>query len=325
MKNHLLAFAFIGLAHFSVSQANQVYFPYFELISLDKNGELQYSSSRLIKTYIESNHAMHVILPEHDGQVYLEKEAIAGTMQKANEANIPLVMTGEIHSLNESFIIALAVYDAKTGEKKWSDMIKGVTSADLDPLLARLGRTFMSTTKARDNIEIGEVSAYEQQGVELQQIKANHYFGLMVGGNVLVGDRTLSGFGFAYTFDASTVLFHVNMDFYFAADRSDESAIETLNQQLASLNMGVLYPLSRKRMTWFLQGGMDYSGVYADLADGGNQKTSGVGLLVGGGYLLNRNSTVNLRVHTALHLPTYQLDGIYYPSLRFGLTTSIAN
>jgi len=324
MKNYLISALLVTIAFTSTAQSKKVYFPYFELIGLEKNGELQYSASRLAKTYIESNHNIHVMLPDHDSQSYVEKESIYASMQAATDADASMVMTGEIHSLNGSFIVALAVYDAKSGEKKWSDMMKGVTSADLDPLLSRLGRTFMSTTKARDDIEVGEVTQYEQQGVELQQIKANHYFGLMVGGNVLLGDRTLSGFGLAYTFDANTVLFHVNTDFYFSSNRADEPALTIYPEQLASFNMGVIYPLSRKRMTWFLQGGMDYSGVYSNVVDVGNRSTSGVGLLVGGGYLLNRNSTVNLRIHSALHLPTYQVDGTYYPSLRFGLTTSIS-
>lgn len=324
MKNCLTSLAVLLVCFSSAAQSKKIYFPYFELIGLDKNGELQYSASRLAKTYIESNHNIHVMLPDHDGQTYLEKESISASIQAATEVEATMVMTGEIHSLNGSFIVALSVYDAKSGEKKWSDMMKGVTSADLDPLLSRLGRTFMSTTKARDDIEVGEVTQYEQQGVELQQIKANHYFGFMVGGNALIGDRTLSGFGLVYTFDANTVLFHVNTDFYFSSERNDEPSLTVYPEQLASFNMGVIYPLSRKRMTWFLQGGMDYSGVYADVVDVGHRSISGVGVLVGGGYLLNRNSTVNLRIHSALHLPTYRVDGTYYPSLRFGLTTSIS-
>jgi hypothetical protein len=323
MKYLLLIGVLSLIALHAAAQSNQVYFPYFELISLDKSGELQYSTSRLAKTYIESNHNMHVVLPDHDGMTYAEKQSINISMQHAQSANLPLVMTGEIHNLNGSFIVALAVYDAKTGEKKWSDMLKGASTEDIDLLLARLGRTFMSSTKARNDIEIDEVTSYEQRGVELQQIKANHYFGVMVGGNVLVGNRTLSGFGLNYTFDASTVLFNVNLDFFFGAEESDEPAVDKQEKQLSSFNMGVIYPLSRKRMTWFLQGGMDYSGVYMEQVDG-YISTGGVGLLVGGGYLLNRNSTVNLRIHSALHFPTYQVDGNYYPSFRFGLTTSIS-
>lgn len=318
----LLAFL-ISISVFA--QKNEVFFPYFELINLEQDGELQYSASRLLKTYIEANNEYYLAIPAHDRQTRLAPLSFEESLELARQESSELLMTGEIHNLDGSFIVSLSVFDTKTGEKQWSDLIKGVTSEDLDPLLSRLGRTFMSKTRARDDIEIGEVSNYEQQGVELQQIKANHYFGVMVGGNSMISERTLSGFGMAYSFDASTVMFNVNFDYYFSS-KSLESELEASDMELGSFNLGVLYPLSRKRNTWFLSGGMDYS--FIELNDNASNfqtdRTGGVGVLAGGGYLLNRNSTVNFRIHTSLYFPTYNLESGYHPSIRFGVTTSIA-
>ena len=75
-----------------------------------------------------------------------------------------------------------------------------------------------------------------------------------------------------------------------------------------------------------VNGGMEYSFFhFIDDNDSFQEdQTGGVGLIAGGGYLLNRNSTVNMKINLALSLPTYRIEGNYYPSLRFGVTTSIS-
>ena len=186
------------------SQDNQVYFPYFELINLFKNEELQYSTSRLIKTYIETNHDHHILLPEKvDG--YFEDNSYVTTRNEAADRQAEHFMTGEIHNLDGNYIVSLGLYDTSTGDKLWHDLVRGVLNEDIDPLIAILGRNFMTETKARDDVEIGEVTNYEQQGVALQQMKVNHFIGLMVGVNSLIGDQTLSGFGLAYSYDANSL------------------------------------------------------------------------------------------------------------------------
>jgi hypothetical protein len=309
------------------AQNEKIYFPNFELIGLAKDGELQYSTSKLAKTYIESNHNYHIILAPHDGSTYLGNENFDESINYAQSANIQLVMTGEIHNLDGHYIISIAVYDVKTGEKKWADMVKGLTNDDLDPLLARLGRTFMTKTKARDDVELGEVTKYEQQGVEMQQIKANHYFGVMLGTNSPFQDKTQAGFGVGYSFDASSIIFTLGLDFYRSARESSSSSFgNNSNSNMQSFSMGVLYPLNRKRNTWFLSGGIDYSSFtkYQELTDDSNTN-QGMGIYVGGGFLINRNSTVNMRIQSSVYLPTYEVAGQYQSSFKLGITTSISN
>jgi hypothetical protein len=320
----VIVFLYLGSAF---GQNEKIYFPNFELIGLSKDGELQYSTSKLAKTYIESNHKYHIMLAEHDGTTYLGNETFDQSVNFTQKANITLIMTGEIHNLDGHYIISIAVYDAKTGEKKWSDMIKGLTNDDLDLLLARLGRTFMTKSKARDDIELGEVTKYEQQGVEMQQIKANHYFGVLLGANAPFNDNTQAGFGFGYSFDASTIIFTLGLDFYRSSRESSSNTFGTnTNSNMQSFSMGVVYPLNRKRNSWFITGGIDYSSYtkYLDLQD---DKTTnqGMGLYVGGGYLINRNSTVNMRIQTSVYVPTYEVAGQYQSSFKLGLTTSISN
>ena len=104
------------------SQNNQVYFPYFELINLYENEELQYSTSRLIKTYIETNHDFHILLPEKvDG--YFGDNSYASARKEATDRQAEHFMTGEIHSLDGNYIVSLGLYDTSTGNKLWLDLV----------------------------------------------------------------------------------------------------------------------------------------------------------------------------------------------------------
>ena len=88
-----------------------------------------------------------------------------------------------------------------------------------------------------------------------------------------------------------------------------------------------MYPLTRKRTTAYLDGGMEYGftkmkETFFDQEEG--QSASGVGLYFGGGVILNRNSTVNLRVFTTVSIPFYRVDDRNVTGVKFGIVTSFA-
>ena len=324
---HLILFFSISLV--SVGQNKSVYFPYFELINLDKDAGLQYSTSRLMKAYIENNHDITVILPEKEGEFYLEKQGHKTSMTNAADANSLYFMDGEIHSLRGVFVISLGLYETATGNRVWHDMVKGSIEEDLDPLLSRLGRSFLTNKTAKTDIEIDEVTEYDLQGVELKQIKVNHYMGLLLGGKYLFGEETLSGIGLAYTYDASTFLFNLNFEYYPSSSFLDSSNEPQRKLRSGTFALGAMMPLTKKRSTPFLDGGLEYSFLsseidWGDDSDPTGSTQSGIGLYVGGGYLINRNSTVNLRIYGGLSFPMYSLEDENYPGFKFGIITSFA-
>lgn len=65
MKSFLTLFALIILE--SSFAQNLVYFPGFELINMESSAGLQYSTSKLIKSYIEDNHDYTVLLDDRVG------------------------------------------------------------------------------------------------------------------------------------------------------------------------------------------------------------------------------------------------------------------
>ena len=323
-RQKLLILSFLFTFPLSSFSQQQAYFPFFELIGIEKDDQFQYSTSKLLKSYIEDNHDFNLLLPEVRDRYY-EKETFFESIDNAKALGASHVILGEIHELGNLFIVSLGLYEVETGDKIWHDLVKGSVREDLDPLLSRLGRNFNTSVKAKNDAEIDEVTYYEQQGVELAQIKVNHFVGVLIGANYIFGEQTSSGFGVAYTYDATSVLFNVNFEFYPSSSilRDDDSSVRRIRN--GNFNMGVIYPLTKKRMTWYLQGGMEYGFMNVTREDPSLDKTnSGVGLLIGGGYMINRNSTVNLRVNAGVSIPTYTIDDQNFPGFKFGLITSFS-
>ncbi len=322
-------FSLLAVLIFQLSSAQKVvYFPGFELINMEPNSGLQYSTSKLIKSYIEDNHDYTVLLDERiGGNGYLGREPLSTSVAKSTEINARYFMTGEIHYLQGVYIISLGVYETTTREQVWHDMAKGAAEQDLDPLLSRLGRSFFTNRTAKTDIEIDEVTEYDQQGVELAQIKVNHYMGIMLGGKAIPNESILSGFGITYTYDASTFLFNLDFELFPSSSLSvnHRSPDRTIHSGNASL--GVTYPLSRKRTTFYINGGMEYS--YTQINDSEydvdyHDTESGIGAYFGGGFMINRNSTVNLRIFAAASVPFYKVDGTNVSGVKFGIVTSFA-
>ncbi|MEO9482985.1 MAG: hypothetical protein ABJG47_06045 [Ekhidna sp.] len=326
MKTFLSLIALL-IIQISIAQ-KVVYFPGFELINMEPTNGLQYSASKLIKSYIENNHDYTVILDEGIGaNGYLDREPLATSITKATEINARYFMTGEIHFLQGTYIISLGVYETTSKEQVWHDMAKGAAEQDLDPLLSRLGRSFFTNRTAKTDIEIDEVTKYDQQGVELAQIKVNHFVGVMLGGKVIPNESTLSGFGIVYTYDASTVLFNLDFELFPSSNLSINHSSPDRKLSSGNINLGVTYPISRKRTTLFINGGMEYG--YTQIKDSiydqdYHDTRSGIGAYFGGGLLINRNSTVNLRIFTTVSLPFYRVNETNVSGFKFGIVTSFA-
>ncbi|MEP0985770.1 hypothetical protein [Ekhidna sp.] len=305
-----------------------VYFPGFELINMEPSNGLQYSTSKLIKSYIEDNQGYTILLDERIGaNVYLGRELLSNSIVKARELDARYFMTGEIHYLQGVYIISLGVYETATREQVWHDMAKGAAEQDLDPLLSRLGRSFFTSRTAKTDIEIDEVTEYDQMGVELAQIKVNHFVGVMLGGKVIPNESTISGFGLAYTYDASTVLFNFDFELFPSSTLSISHHSGKRKLQTGNISLGVTYPLTRKRSTLYVNGGMEYG--YTTLKDrvydaDYSTTEAGIGAFAGGGVMINRNSTVNLRIFTAISVPFYRVDDTSVTGFKFGIVTSFA-
>lgn len=326
MKTYLFLLTSL-LVHLTTAQ-NVVYFPGFELINMEPTQGLQYSTSKLVKSYIEDNHSYTILLDDRIGnEGYLGRQSLQESVAQASKMNARFFMRGEIHFLQGVFIISVGVYETASMEQVWHDMAKGSAEQDLDPLLSRIGRAFFTSKTAKTDIEIDEVTEYDQKGIELAQIKVNHFVGVMLGGKAIPHESTLSGFGLAYTYDASTVLFNFDFELFPSSTISINHSNPGQKMNSGGVSLGVTYPLSRKRSTLYLNGGMEYG--YTTIKQvqdewGDRESASGIGAYFGAGYLINRNSTVNLRIFTAVSVPFYHVDNTNVTGIKFGIVTSFA-
>ncbi len=315
----------ISMGSISTARGQEnVYFPYFELINLELDVGLQYSTSRLIKAYIEDHHDYNIILPKNHNEYY-EKEDFAETVQYAGEYEADLILTGAIVELGDKYVISLGLQRLPSGEQIWHDMLKGNVREDLDPLLSRLGRNFNSPVKARNDAEFDEVTNYESELAESVHTDIYHYFGVMLGGTYVMNEQTVSGFGLGYTFDAPNLMITGNLEFYPTSSVLEDEDTGNKRYKHGNINIGAIYAFSGKGLSPFVQGGMDYGFHTIDRSEPNVKKTNGgVGFFLGGGFILNRNSAVNLRLNAALTLPLYYLEDRQLMGLRFGLVTSFS-
>ena len=327
LKNTIASALILFISVSATAQNNTVYFPFFELINLNEDPNLQYSSSKLLKSYIEDNQRFRIILPETKNTYYTyQSEQLV--IEEAIAYNAGYYLRGELHELGGILIISLGLYETNTGNRVWHDMVKGSTINDIDPLLSRLGRSFLSNRTAKRDIEIDEVTEYDARGLELQQIKVNHFVGIMLGGKHLFDGETLSGFGLYYTYDASTFLFNLNFDLYPSSSLLENERFEGRKLRNGNFSIGASLPFTRKRSTLYLEGGLEYGFMSIhrdpDFYEDTIETNGGVGVYFGGGYLINRNSTVNLRVFSAVSIPMYTIEDRNYPGLKFGMIISFS-
>ena len=315
----------------SVKSQEKVYFPYFEMINIDNDIELQYASSKLLKTYIEENHDYQVILPKKTEGLYPPEDFLE-SIENANKYSAKYLLIADINNIGKTAIISLNLYEVSTGNRVWSDLIKGIPLDDFDPVMSRIGRNFNTTVSAKDDMTIDDVTYYEEeQGEKLQSFHAHSFTGILIGGNYLTGKTMNSRFGLSFYYDVSSVILNIDMEvssnamynFLILDDIRKDTMMRytTLN---FSMETGI--PLNRKKNTLYGTAGLDLGALF-------QRKTTpevkndgmGLGIIVGGGYLIARNSTINVRFDMCATIPTYKINDEFIVGLKFGIITSFAN
>ncbi len=309
----------------------KIYFPYFEMINIDNDIELQYAASKLLKTYIEENHNYHVILPKKPDDLYPTEDFLE-SIENAGKYSAEYLLIAEINNIGSTAIISLNLYEVATGNRVWSDMIKGIPLDDFDPVLSRIGRNFNTVVSAMDDMTIDDVTYYEEeQGEKLQSFHAHSFTGILIGGNYLTGRTLNSRFGLSFYYDVSSVILNIDMEvssnamynFMILDDIRKDTMMRytTLN---FSMETGI--PVNRRKNTLYGTAGLDLGALFQRRTDPELKNDGmGLGIIVGGGYLLARNSTINVRFDVCATFPTYTIDNDYVVGIKFGIITSFAN
>lgn len=322
---------FLGLLGNAEAQ-DKIYFPYFEMINVENDAQIQLSTSKLLKTYIEENHNYQVIIPKNEGDGVYAKEDFLESIENAKRYNAKYVLIGEINNIGKLAILSMSLYEVNTGNKVWNDLIKGLPLDDYDPVLSRVGRNFGTSVKANDDASLYDVTAYEEQReMKLLNFESISFTGLELGGNYLFNETLNTKIGFNFYHDISSVILHMGFEyssntmFNFLIDR-DWRDSNVRKNRTASFGMGVSLPFTKTKNSLYADAGLEFGIIsQKDGSPSVNYKNSGLGFSLAAGYLIGRNSTSNIRFYTGLSLPAYKVEYKYIPIVKFGIVTSFAS
>lgn len=303
------------------------------MINVQDAAAIQLSASKLLKTYIEENHPDYmVIMPRNEGVTVYPKEDFLESVENARVNGAKYLLTGEINNIGKLAILSLSLFEVSSGNKVWSDLIKGLPLDDYDPVLSRVGRNFGTSVKANDDAGLYDVTAFEEQReMKLLNFQSNHFVGIGLGGNYLFGESLNTKAGLDFYYDISSVILHMGFEyssntmFNFLIDRNWETS-KVRKNRTASFGMGVSFPFTKTKNALYADVGLDFGLVsQKDGSPSINAKGSGLGFTAGIGYLIGRNSTSNVRFQTGVSIPTYTVSGKYIPLLKFGIISSFAS
>ncbi|MEO9477458.1 MAG: hypothetical protein ABJG41_18070 [Cyclobacteriaceae bacterium] len=312
MKKLILLFA-LALTGLTAHTQEKVYFPYFEMINV--HGGYQYSTSKLLKTYIDNAGRYQLILPPKQEEGDYFPETFAETRENALAQGAPFFLTGEMNALEDIMIVSIGLYRTDDGQLIWSDLLKAASLDDLDPILILLSKAVGTKTKASQMEDIYSVSEFETN--ELTKKDASSTFGVYIGGvhtfHPNVRNNFSSGFGAKISYDLRDLILDLNGEFYFG------------DVDVLDFNLSALYPFTQGRKTPFVGGGLGYGSHRitqdeASFAPSENAK----GLLgyAHAGYIFSRTSNVQLRATVTAYSAMYRLQGQVPFGMGFNLALS---
>ncbi len=302
----LLVILFLSLIYSVIVHSQErIYFPYFEVMNM--HHEYQYSTSKLLKTYIENHRDYEVVLPEMNDSIY-PKETLNETQKKAKALGTSYFMTGDINVMGTTAIVSINLHETQTGKKIWQDLLKASSPEDLDPVILRLAKSIGTDIKSSARGDIYSVSEYESN--ELNKVTAQYNWGIFVGGiyNFYPGlsNNFSAGFGLTFSYDIRNIILDFNTDLFFG------------DLFHYNFNLTTLLPLKQDPISPFIGAGLGYGGTDKHIKN----YDSGGGLIffARGGYIINRTSNVHMRAATTMFLPFYKIEKQVPAGLMLNLT-----
>jgi hypothetical protein len=249
----LILFVTINVSNKLLSQ-EKIYFPYFEMINVENAAGIQLSTSKLLKTYIEESHNYIILLPKNDFQQVYPREDFLESVENARQLGAKYFLAGEINNIGKLAILSLSLYEVSSGNRVWSDLIKGLPLDDYDPVLSRVGRNFKTSVKAGDDADLYDVTAFEEQReMKLLNFQSNHFVGLGLGGSYLMYESMNTRIEVDFYYDISSVILYIDFEyssntiFNFVHDPNRGSNSNNRKKKTAGFGMGVNFPYTKTK------------------------------------------------------------------------------
>lgn len=317
----ILILAFLSTA---ILAQDKIYMPYFTISGM--HSDYKVSSTKMLKTYIESTNRYQVVLANYIDTTSLDL-SIEQTQKEASQVSANYFVLGDMNAVGNLLIISVKMYETSTSKLVWNDVVKASSLSDLDPSMQKIANTIGSVNKANADNDISTTTDY--QSATNRTIFALSKNCISIEGGI-VASSTLSspfiyGIGYTRSFDVKQFIFNINGNYLWGDARCwrfDVGLIYPLNKKYISPYIGAALGLSstgiEKKITQtYNYNGYISSNSYSEWVYGG-----GVELDLNGGILLMRNSSVGMKIGGTLSLPAYTVDNKYLPIGRLSVGIS---
>jgi len=293
----------IALATFAASVvwgAEKVYVPNLDLINV--NAKFQYSTLKQLKSYTDETGTYDLVIPARADSA-LPQPSKEEALAKARENGYPYVLLGTMNALGDNLFISIQLLQTSSGNIVWSDKMKATGPEDLDPIMSRVGKALGTERKAVAADDIYNVTDAESS--TLRKKPASKMIGVGIGGLILpnspTDDNFLPGLDLYATYDARNVIAEIRTGW--------QGTGHTTGMQVA---INVFKPLNDEAQSFFVGGGLGYgylSYLNLDTTYGNNfDIDAGLLAMVGGGYLFNRTSTLQIRCDVDYWVYTFKIN-----------------
>jgi len=313
MKKIFTLLVIIFLSQISLGQ-EKVYFPGFEAINV--HAKYQYISSKLFHNYVTEQNKYSIVLPDNlkKGEEYIESKS--ETQQQAKALKTPYYILADMSAMGNLLIVQMKMYNTSTNELFWTDVVKADKIEDLDPVLNTLAKNLGISESHLKTDNIYNVTNYKSK--LLNKKNASDSWGITLGGGTLfakdIKSAGQSGFGVLKSYDMRNLILDLKAELYFGDYQNNSTRI----------GMNILIPHSEKDHSLVYGGGLYYGGTQFELKNDNNfyeydVRKSGLEIEGNIGYLINRTSSVQLRLMASPFYNFYKVRNNSVAGVRFGL------
>jgi len=302
-----LCFCFITLSAMAQEKA---YMPLFEVINM--HPDYQYSSTRLLKTYVDGAGKYILIIPSKEEK---NVETIETAQKKAASMKLKYFVIGSLNRVGERVIVNVSLFNTNDASVVWTDQLKAQNPEDLDQIFEKIGKNMGTKTKAKDDENI--FSTTDSKDLNALEVKKSG--DIATGFMVLLNNYAkypAPGISVGAGYDLKDFILNLKSNLFGNSDIIFFSG-----------SLECYLPFFKKRSTPFFGGGMGLSRtiVYGDVTKTDyfgnpyvakdNSSAGGLMLTAGGGYIFNRNSSVSFRLSGNFVVGLYQ-DGLITESTK---------
>ena len=191
---------------------------------------------------------MIIFLRDRGLQVTSPPEKPADAEAAARAAGATHVVEGRMTRIGTKALVFAEMRPVGAAQAVWVGRLTASRPEDLESVIARMARGIDTGESVQEAVDIHTVTETEEQ--RLRRRKANHYFGVSLGGFVPVQEEGIaSGLGLFWLYDVRNMMFELELQGSFSDD-----------YDRTSVGISAYYPFSEGDITPYIGGGLQYSG-----------------------------------------------------------------